>query len=133
VANVTSLGNFNFNSLVDLNDSTVSNRIGLRYNSVSASNLTVSSAGSIQVTLNPGVPSASASKLGSVYKTNDFAAAYNGGTVATTASGSLPVSVTKMDIGNLVGAAGTFLNGHIRQITYLPRRISNAELQTRTT
>lgn len=38
------------------------------------------------------------------------------------------VSATQLNIGNLAG--GSFLNGYIRRITYYPRRLSNAELQT---
>jgi hypothetical protein len=38
---------------------------------------------------------------------------------------------TQLEIGGINGSS--CINGHIRQITYLPRRITNAELQTRTT
>ena len=53
----------------------------------------------------------------------------NAGTAATDALAFQ--SVTRMDLG-YTGLSGGYLNGHIRQITYLPRRISNTELQTRT-
>lgn len=132
VANVSSYGVFSFSSLVELNDGTINNRIGMRYNSASVASFLVINGGAAQATLNPSAPSASASKFAGAYKASDFAASYNGGTVSTSAIGSVPTSITKMDIGNYIAAANSQINGHIRQITYLPRRVTNAELQTRT-
>lgn len=57
------------------------------------------------------------------------AVCYAAGTVQSDAN-TAP-SFTSMRIGSGNGGS-TALNGHIRQITYLPRRISNTELQTRT-
>lgn len=52
------------------------------------------------------------------------------GTTATTDSAVMPTQTQfYMSRGYDTSA---YLNGHIRQITYLPRRISNTELQTRT-
>ena len=51
----------------------------------------------------------------------------NGGTVATSATYSAP-TVTQLEIGRQLTAA--YWNGYIRRITYYPRRLSNAELQT---
>ncbi len=67
----------------------------------------------------------------------------SGGASAFTWDGISASSSTNANALNLSGMAtmqiGTqpdaplYFNGHIRQITYLPRRITNAELQTRTT
>jgi hypothetical protein len=68
-------------------------------------------------------------KAGLAFKENDFAFT-RGSTLATNSSGLVPGSLTTMRLGN--NEANIYVNCHIRQITYLPRRISNAELQTRT-
>ena len=70
-------------------------------------------------------------KAAFAFKVNDVAGSINGGTVLTDTSATIP-PVNTMRIGDNAGGSQTF-NGWIRQITYLPRRISNAELQTRTT
>jgi len=72
-------------------------------------------------------------KAGVYYKTNSFNSSVNGAISTEVTTGAVPSAATTLSLGNWFVSAGTFLNGHIRQITYLPRRISNAELQTRTT
>jgi hypothetical protein len=69
-------------------------------------------------------------KAAFAFKVNDVAGSINGGTVLTDTSALIP-TVNTMRIGDNANGSQTF-NGHIRQITYLPRRISNTELQTRT-
>ena len=65
------------------------------------------------------------------YKLNDTNSAVNGTAQTTDTTCTVP-TVDRMEIGRLWG--GSFgANGWIRQITYLPRRISNAELVTRST
>jgi len=68
-------------------------------------------------------------KVGGAYKLNDIAASVNGGAVTVDTSATIP-TVTTLGVGN--SASSNYLNGHIRQITYIPRRLSNAELQART-
>lgn len=65
------------------------------------------------------------------YKQNDFGAALNGVAQTSDTSGTVP-TVDRMQLGpfwNGVHPASTW----IRQITYIPRRLTNAELQARTT
>jgi hypothetical protein len=69
----------------------------------------------------------STSKAAGSYKVNDFAFSVNGGAVLTDTSGTIP-TVTQLVIGSS-GASTAKANGHIRRITYYPRRLSNAELQ----
>jgi hypothetical protein len=72
-------------------------------------------------------------KMGTAYSVNGTdALSVNGGAVATEAGVTSAYTDTVMRIGNF-GVNPAFLNGHIRQITYLPRRISNAELVTGST
>jgi hypothetical protein len=70
-------------------------------------------------------------KLAMAAKENDFAFSFNGGTVATDTSGTMP-SADRMRIGSRVDT-GAILNGHIRKISYWPRRLSNTLLQQLTT
>lgn len=58
---------------------------------------------------------------------NDFAISSDGAAVAADASGTLP-TVTTLRIGGGISAA-TPLSGWIKQITHVPRRVSNAQLQ----
>ena len=59
-------------------------------------------------------------------KANDFAVSGNGGAVSTDTVGTLP-AMNQLLIGQKLSAA--VLNGHIRRLSYFPRRLSNAELQ----
>lgn len=69
-------------------------------------------------------------KVAGAYRIDDFAASLNNSAVATDTAGSLP-AVTRLDIGNLSGAA-EFLNGHVRSVRYYPSRLTNAQLQALT-
>jgi hypothetical protein len=60
------------------------------------------------------------------YRAADFAGCLNGGTVATSATGTLP-TVTSLRFGRLVGA--NYLNGWIRRIAYYPTRLPDTTLQ----
>jgi hypothetical protein len=67
-------------------------------------------------------------KLGGAWAADDFAHTKNGALIGTDASGTLP-TVTTLRVNSSLSAVSP---GHIRQITYIPRRITNAELQERT-
>jgi hypothetical protein len=73
-------------------------------------------------------------KVALAYKTDDFQAAVNGSAFAADTSGTVP-TVTQMRIGDVVtgGTGPQNLNGHVRRITYYPRRLSQAELTAITT
>lgn len=62
---------------------------------------------------------------------NDFAVSTNGTTVSTKTSGTMP-TVNLLTIGKK-GGAGTQITGLIRAVTYIPERVSNADLETMTT
>lgn len=61
------------------------------------------------------------------YKTNDFGAARDGAVPGTDTSGNLPV-VIRAGIG-CQASGGQQLNGHVKRITYWPKRLTNSELQ----
>ena len=68
-------------------------------------------------------------KLAIAYNGVSNGAVRNGGTVSSVGT-TVATAADSFYFGNI--AAAYVFNGHIRQITYLPRRISNAELITRT-
>ena len=73
------------------------------------------------------------SKSASAYTSSERAVVSSGSTVSTGVSVASYASASTVNIGSTGSiSGGGQLNGHIRQITYLPRRISNTELQTRT-
>jgi hypothetical protein len=59
------------------------------------------------------------------YKANDFATTENGNAVHTDTSGTVPDGVTELVIGEQYG---NYLNGHIKKLMYIPRRVTNAQL-----
>jgi hypothetical protein len=65
-------------------------------------------------------------KIAGAYKADNFAAAINGGTLATDVSGTIP-TVSQMQIGR--DAFPNYLNGLVRRIMYWPQRLTNAEVR----
>lgn len=94
---------------------------------------TVQNGGVAQADLIATTPSlvvGSTFKQAFAFSQDDFAGTFNAGTVLTDTSGTVPSGIDLLRIGS--HRDGVYLNGWIRQITYLPRRLSNAELQSRT-
>ena len=104
--------------------------VGLFSNKTS---LSATVGGSPQAFLQPSgtVSTNTVFKAGGAFATNSFIASSNGTLSTEDPSGSVPTGITTLGIGIISTVIP--INGHIRQITYLPRRVTNAELQTRTT
>jgi len=66
-------------------------------------------------------------KVAGAYAVNDFATSQGGGTVGTDTSGTLP-TVTTLYLGS--NGAAQYASSYLRRITYYPRRLANAELQS---
>jgi hypothetical protein len=112
-----------------LNDGTASNFMGVRRNPT-AETIFVTFATTLQVAISyTTVTNNVVFKNAFSYKLNDFAGAANGAITGTDTSGTVP-SVSRLGLGNVADLL--FMNGHIRQITYIPRRLTNAELIART-
>lgn len=66
-------------------------------------------------------------------KVNDAALSVNNNTaVGTDTDNGVPVNPTRLTIGSASwggGAFGSFYGGHIKRLAYIPRRLSNADLQ----
>lgn len=65
-------------------------------------------------------------KVAAAMKQNDAAASADGGSVDTDNSTIVPITATQIDIGRY---STDYANGHIKQIQYFPKRLSNTELQ----
>ena len=96
-----------------------------------AANLLNSDQGSVSIS--PVLNATGLNKVASAYAANDRAVSANSNSANTSASSYTPGTATTLSIGSLANSASYRMNGHIRQITYLPRRISNSELVTRST
>jgi hypothetical protein len=115
----------NFPGLVKF-EGTTGNKFGF-YTNPNATSIffSVATGGVGQANISQSVSMASAAaKMAGAYKANDFALSVNGLAPSTDTSGTVPT------VSNVViSAFDDQFNGHIRQITYFPRRLSNAELQ----
>ncbi len=92
-------------------------RLEVQASSVSQAVRTVSAAGTDQ-------------RIAAAFAGGDFALSYNGSAASTQATGTVPASMTEMDLG--WSPDGLRLNGHITRLRYATRRMSNAELQALT-
>ncbi len=75
----------------------------------------------------PATVNLALTKEAMAFAANDYAGVVNAGTVATSGTLTLPTA-TQLSLGSRETGIGQ-LNGHLRRITYYPRRLSNAELQ----
>jgi hypothetical protein len=67
-------------------------------------------------------------KAAFAFKTNDFAASYNGNAVVDDTTGLLQNDMAIIYIG-LNNSGASQINGHIKQLQYYPRRLTNTQLQ----
>ena len=114
-----------------INDGTTGNRIDIsRLPAPAQSRANVFTGGASQFnSLNTAWPLSTQAKIALAYKAADFAACLGGGTVASVASGTVP-TVSALTIGNVTMGGTSGWVGWIQRITYYPRRLSNADLQT---
>lgn len=121
-----------FGVFCELGDGTFNNRVsismggnGFVYQIVDASGSRVFSGGAMSSGANAIITA------GIAAKENDFVSVLNNGTPVTDTTGAMPSAASSIFIGRPGIGAGQ-LNGWVRQITYLPRRLTNAQLQART-
>lgn len=94
---------------------------GSVFNQSSVSQAILSIAGTFNTTI----------KSALAYKSNDVAFSANGSAAISDNSATIDAVPAKLFIGSTSGSS-QMANGHIRQIKYFPRRLSDAELQTLT-
>lgn len=121
-------------SLFAFDDGTANNRIIQFTNLGTTPTGRVVTAGVEQIgSLGAGVVTVNTvGKFAFAYATNDFAVCVNGLAVGTDTSGNVPTGMTTARLGTNVASTAA-INGWLRRITYYPRRLSNAELQSITT
>jgi hypothetical protein len=113
------------------NDATANNRVGIL--SSSSQFVAARNTGGAGVLFTPGTANApslvNVNKSALAFANTDYALCGNGGTVATASTYNVP-TVTRLELGQQLTA--TLLNGYLRRITYTPRRLTDAELQSLT-
>ncbi len=98
-----------------------------RYNGGFAFRVVDGGASEVNAAISGGAPhTTDLHKVSAAYKENDFAYLYDGGTVGTDTSGTVPYGITTLHLSQ-----GGF-NGHIKSIQYYPRRLTNAQLEALT-
>ena len=81
----------------------------------------------VSISATPSIPfDGTVFKFASAFRLNDFATVTTGA-VDTDTSGTIP-TVTQLSLGGSP-LAGGLLNGHLRNITYYPTRLTDAQLQ----
>ena len=74
----------------------------------------------------------SASKVGFVYKEDDYALVRNGSVVGTDSSGAVPAAYMLVLGMNVISNTGNNWNAHLKNLQYYPTRLSNTVLQNLT-
>ena len=115
---------------IHLTDDAENNRIRINAHLAGTNRSTITAAGSLVANIDTSTAAIGITKYGLAGKTTDYAVYRNGLTGGISTNTGFPAGCTELRIGR-DGASGNF-NGHIRQITYIPRRLSNSELQART-
>ena len=131
------IGASNFQAMATVSDGTTNNVISLGHGSGAPTNnarFDVNVSGSTQASLTLITGSIVGTRYlnAGAYKANDFAAASNGGTPLTDATGTIPTT-SQLVIGANGAANGGFFNGTIKRLTYWPVRLANLTLQSITT
>lgn len=116
--------------LFSLSDNTANNCVQLkRVASTGLPSANVTTGGAQQAGINPTPPAAWGTGKGRLalrFKANDFAAAFNGGTVSTDTAGTVP-TVTQAEIGYGTGIGYT--QGIITQLGFWPIILNDTQLQ----
>ena len=131
VVNYARIGINRYSRLFNLGDASENNQVSLLNFNVGQENAYfVTGGAAAAVVTGPSTPAVNAiSKMGLAFKSGDSAISLNGAS-ATAISSTFTPAATALYLGG-TPVSGQYLNGHIRQVTYLPRRISNSELQSR--
>ena len=115
--------------IAEANDNTLNNRNILFYTAADVRGRTAV-AGVTQAEISQAYVANATDKLAYAYRVNDFAFARNGGLVGTDTTGTVPV-VDRFMIGGF--GANASLNGHIRNIRFIPARAADFQLQALST
>ena len=128
------IGASNFQAMATVSDGTTNNVIALGHGSGAPTNnarfdVNVSGSTQASITLITGSIVGTRYLTTGAYKVNDFAAAVNGATPLTDATGTIPTT-SQLVVGANGAANGGFFNGTIKRLTYWPVRLANPTLQS---
>ncbi len=117
--------------LYRIDDGSDSNRIMVRNNGSGDLDFRTISAGSSVSNLEGGntLTAGATFTHAASYKLDSFIGVFNGGNVLTDSGGAVPVSPTRMLIGETSGAGSVYLNGHIKKILYYPKQLTSIQMQ----
>jgi hypothetical protein len=123
-----------YSALFEFNDGTVNNRMrGLMYANGTL-NLFTQNAGVVGANYNTAnvgaLDGTTVNRAALAFKNGSFAMSLNGGAVATSAAAAVLPTVTKMYFGTAEGGGGLPLNGHLRRLLIVPKRLSDTDLQS---
>jgi hypothetical protein len=124
------LGSGGSSGYISLSDGTTNNIHQIRQVSSSIQDL-VLLGGVIQANNLITASLSSVLKVASALALNDNAFCLNGGSVTTDVSVGLPTGVNILNLGKTPGSSGA-MTGYIRKCVYLPRRMSNSDMQLKT-
>lgn len=117
--------------VVDINDTTLNNRMGIYgLSNQEIFNDVVGGLGLVSIPVSSSFAANTLGKLAGTYKLNDFAAASNGILGTPDTSGTLP-TVTQIRIGDRQDGVRA-LNGHLKSFKYFNKRLLNSYLQSLT-
>lgn len=113
--------------LISINDGTINNRIAVSILSDNSIQCDIVNGGVTESSMNGGDVQEDSYIIGLSYKENDCSIFLNGSNIDSDNSVAIPGSLTQM----IIGGNGTdgYINGHIKQITYFPRKFDDSKLQ----
>ncbi|MBI2236356.1 MAG: hypothetical protein HYU60_05290, partial [Magnetospirillum sp.] len=85
-----------------------------------------------QVSISNAIAANTTIKAAATYKATGAVLCVNGADPVVKADSAVPTGITTLALSGAAGGGLSYLNGHIRQIVYFPRVLSNAELQALT-
>ena len=130
------MGNLSANgTAAEFGDGTLNNRFNIEPQPGTSlrtwARVAVSGASQIDIPINNTLSLTVPTKAALAVEANNMNLAANGTAGTTDTTCSVP-AVSKLQLGNINTGSGSALNGWLRRLTYYPRRLSNAELQTLT-
>jgi hypothetical protein len=118
-----------FPTFAEISDGTSGNRLHYAYITSTLGGFIARSGGSTVVEIYPSVSTANR-KAAFAASVNNFAVSFNGAVPTLDTNAAMPISPSRMEIGNILNAGATNnLNGTIRRLTFWPARLPNATLQ----
>jgi hypothetical protein len=120
----------NFLMVANLSDNSTANRLGFARNPNAGIHIYVIASSTSQFTFNT-TQTTGRFKLAITYKANDYAIYLNGTSIYTNTSAPVPNSMSRFDLGNLLGTFQSKCT--INQAVLFKTRLTNAELASLTT